>query len=211
METTDSLPFIFTILFLTLGPLKTIPVFAKMTNDTSTTFRQKVALTSTLVATVIVVLVALIGKSILNRWGVSPDALKIAGALLLLNAAFGILSKFSLPQPSQPQATPAAEESSNSVAISPVAIPGIITPYGIVAILVFFAKANGETYLQIKILGLLLLMMFLNWLAMIYARQILQKINIVSLLLAGWVLAVMQAGLAIQVMIESLRNLKIIP
>lgn len=210
MNNSDFLPSIFTIFFLTLGPLKTIPVFAKTTNHASAKFRQTVALQSTILATAIVILVAFIGRSILNKWGVSTNALILAGSLLLLKAAFGILSNFSIPQPPQPQPPP-PEETAKIMAISPIAIPGIITPYGIAAIVVSFANAAGDRSLEIKIICLLLLMMFLNWLGMTYARQILQKLNIVTLLVVGWVLAVMQAGLAIQFIINSLRNLKIIP
>lgn len=210
MNDSVNLSFIFIIFFLTLGPLKTIPVFYRVTQNATAKFRQTVALRSTLIATAIVFLLTLVGRSILEKWGVSINAMKIAGGLLLLISALEVLAKFSLPNPSE-QKPPPPEESANSLAISPIAIPAIITPYGVVAIIVSLASATGNRALEIKIFGLLLLIMLLNWLGMTYAKQIIQRVNLVTLLVIGWVFAVLQAGLAIEVIINALRDLRVIP
>lgn len=44
---------------------------------------------------------------------------------------------------------------------------------------------------------------------MIFAKVIVQKVNIITLLIVGWVFAVLQAGLAIDLMIEGLKRAKI--
>lgn len=209
MNDSVNLSFIFIIFFLTLGPLKTIPVFYRVTQNATAKFRQTVALRSTLIATAIVILIALVGRGILEQWGVSINAIKITGGLLLLIAALEVLSKFSLPNLSE-QMPPPPEESANSLAISPIAIPAIITPYGVVAILASLANATGNRASEIKIFGLLLLIMFLNWLGMTFAKQIIQRVKLVTLLVIGWVFAVLQASLAIEVILNSLRDLRII-
>jgi len=205
----DRLPFIFTIFFLTLGPLKVIPVFYRLTADATDRFRFRAALRSTLIATVIVILLGLIGRNIVKNWQVSADSLLIAGGLLLLIAALKILSQFTIPKRSQHLPPPPEEEVEN-IAISPLAIPSIITPYGVVAILVSTGNAGWDIPLQLSILAMLLAIMALNFLGMIFARPIINRLQISTLLMVGWVFAVMQAALAIEFIADGLRGLGVI-
>lgn len=97
-----------------------------------------------------------------------------------------------------------------SLTINPLTIPAIITPYGIVAILVATTQSQGNIPRQIAIFGILLVIIILNWLGMTFAKQIIQKLNIITLLIVGWVFAVLQAGLAINLVLEGLTRAKFI-
>jgi small neutral amino acid transporter SnatA (MarC family) len=44
---------------------------------------------------------------------------------------------------------------------------------------------------------------------MIFAKVIVQKVNIITLVIVGWVFAVLQAGLAFDLMIEGIKRAKI--
>ncbi len=200
----ERLPFIFTIFFLTLGPLKVIPVFYRLTAGATGQYRRQAALRATLVATVILIALGLIGRNIVKNWHVSADSLLIAGGLLLLIAALKVLSQFAIPKRSKLQPPP--DDEVENIAISPLAIPAIITPYGVVAVLVSTGNAGGDLPLQLSILGLLLLVMLLNYLGMIFARPIIDRLQISTLLMIGWVFAVMQAALAIEFIVDGLRG-----
>jgi len=54
MENMENIPYIFTIFFLTLGPLKVIPVFDRLTHDDTAADRLRVAGLATLISTIIV-------------------------------------------------------------------------------------------------------------------------------------------------------------
>jgi multiple antibiotic resistance protein len=124
-------------------------------------------------------------------------------------ASLQMLSNFSLPKPLSPETEPYTEENIPAIAINPLTIPAIITPYGIVAILVATSQAEGDIKRQISIFALLLLIILLNWLGMIFAKVIVQKVNIITLVIVGWVFAVLQAGLAVDLMIEGIKRAKI--
>jgi multiple antibiotic resistance protein len=124
-------------------------------------------------------------------------------------ASLQMLSNFSLPKPLSPETEPYTEEKIPAIAINPLTIPAIITPYGIVAILVATSQAEGDIKRQISIFALLLLIILLNWLGMIFAKVIVQKVNIITLVIVGWVFAVLQAGLAVDLMIEGIKRAKI--
>jgi len=201
--------YVFVIFFLTLGPLKVIPIFNRLCYKTEPNFAKKLALKATIISSIILFAVAIIGKGILAKWYVSTAALFVAGGLLILMASLQMLSNFSLPKPLSPETEPYTEENIPAIAINPLTIPAIITPYGIVAILVATSQAEGDIKRQISIFALLLLIILLNWLGMIFAKVIVQKVNIITLVIVGWVFAVLQAGLAVDLMIEGIKRAKI--
>jgi multiple antibiotic resistance protein len=210
-ETTSTYPFayIFVIFFLTLGPLKVIPVFNRLCYKTSPNFAKKLALKATILSSIIIFAVAIIGKGILSKWQVSTAALFVAGGLLILIASLQMLSNFTLPKPLPSDTEGYTEEQIPALVINPLTIPAIITPYGIVAILVSTSQSEGDIKRQLTIFALLFVVIILNWLGMIFAKVIVQKVNIITLLIVGWVFAVLQAGLAIDLMIEGIKRAKI--
>jgi multiple antibiotic resistance protein len=137
----QSLSFIFTIFFLTLGPVKTIPAFFGLTREATAKFRQKAALDATLIATGLCLFIGFFGRNVLGKWGVSLDALRLAGGLILLINA---------------------------------------------------------------------LIMFLNYLGMLFANRIMNIIGLPALRLIGWVFAIMQSALAIDIMLEAGKSLGIV-
>jgi len=92
----ESANFIFIILFVTLGPLKVIPVFHALTHNADSTWRRQVAFRAFLVAAIIVAFIAFIAIEILAKWRVSINALLIAGGILLFLSAAEKILKFQL-------------------------------------------------------------------------------------------------------------------
>lgn len=210
MENMENIPYIFTIFFLTLGPLKTIPMFDRLTHDASSAYRLRVAGLATLLSSIIVLMLAGVGRNIITNWKVSPSALAMTAGILLLTSALKLLSNFSLPKRIQEQPSMSAKDPSE-LAISPLAIPTIVTPYGLVAILAFMGNAQGRLGLELSIVALLLLIMGLNLVGMLMTPLIVRWIGLIPLLVVGWVFAALQAALALEFIIAAFRYLKVIP
>lgn len=208
---------IFIIFFITLGPLKTIPVFFMLTrNDDQPTMRA-LALRSALVATVIVCFTAVVVRALAQNWGVSSEAILIAAGLLLFMSATKVVLQFALVDAAatsdvRGEAAPSPQGGANSVhwlgkpVLSPLAIPSIVTPIGVAAILFFMGLATTVTS-QGTVVGLLLVVMLLNLFGMLWARAIVNFVGMPVLQVVGWLLAVVQAGLGIQAVIDALRML----
>ena len=79
------------LFFLTLGPLKAILPFARMTRGTELAFQRRVAWQAVAIATVIVLSVALLGPLVLTRWYVSAPAISITGSIILFAQALRII------------------------------------------------------------------------------------------------------------------------
>ena len=209
------LSYAFVIFFLTLGPLKTVPAFLSMARDLPGDRKRRLALLGTLYATVIVFLIVLVVGGILDKWRVSLQALQIAGGILLFLSAQGVLSHFSSTAPPQEHAgeprPPLPHGAAKTLALSPLAVPTIITPIGVVAILLFSSVPQSDLQFRLGIYGLLVAIMLLNLIGMWFADQIIKFVGIANLRVTGWIFAVLQAGLGVQAVVGALRQLNVIP
>ena len=84
--------YVFTILFLALGPLKPIAAFYRLTRQADRKYRIRVAVLATLISAAVIALVALSGAGTIQSWHVSTAAIEIAIGILLLRSTFSTLS-----------------------------------------------------------------------------------------------------------------------
>jgi multiple antibiotic resistance protein len=204
-----SIPDAFIIFFLTLGPLKAIGPFAQATRKADPILLRTLAWRATTIATVIVLSVAVLGAVVLRQWRVSLPALIIAGAIIFFVQALQMILAPPLA-PSPPASTDDQKPPSLALAQFPLAIPALVTAPGIMAIAAFMAIACAD-WLQITIvIAILLLIMALNLTALLHVRQIFQYLSPTVLLVLGWVMAVLQAALAIQYFVNALIRLGVL-
>jgi multiple antibiotic resistance protein len=203
------LGYVFTIFFLTLGPIKTIPAFHVLTRAAEPADRRALALRATLLATGISVAIAIVMRGTLHSWRVSPDAMRIAGSILLFISAYQSVTGFTQPAAAPPPALTDRKQLLG-LALKPLAIPIIITPWGVAAILMFITLARDSTPKTLFVLELLLVVMVLNLLGMLVARRITTLVGLSSFQILGWIFGVMQAGLATEGVLISLRNLGVV-
>lgn len=201
--------YVFTILFLALGPLRTIPVFHALTRANDWPYRIRAAVFATLIAGAIVALIAVAGVETIQSWHVSVAALDIAIGLLLMRSTFSTLSLLN-PGNRKPPADPAEDAdrtppTAASLAFSPLAAPTIVTPTGIVTIVLILLVAQGDPALKYQIYLLLLLMLGLNLAGMLLAGFIVRFVRVTTLEIVGWVFAAMQAALAVEVILSGLK------
>jgi multiple antibiotic resistance protein len=201
---------VFILFFLTLGPLKAILPFARATHGTEPAFQRTVAWRATAIATVVVLVVALLAPLVLTNWHVSPPALAITCGIILFSQALQIIMQ--TPAAMQGSASPQPSQSPPSprIAVFPIAMPAIVTAPGIAAlaaVTVFYRHDFADVAVVIAIL---LAVMVLNLLTLRNNETILKHGLAGVLPVVGWVLAVLQASLAVQIVIASLRALEVL-
>jgi multiple antibiotic resistance protein len=199
---------IFIVFFLTLGPLKAILPFARATQGTDLAFRRKMAWQATAIATVIALVVALLAPLVLTNWHVSPPAVSITAGIILFAQALRIVMQ---APPAPGSATPPANPSPPfpAIAVFPLAMPAILTAPGIAAIAVVISLNKHDPASAAIVIVILLGVMVLNLLTLWNNEAILKRGLAGILPVIGWVLAVLQAALAVQIIIHALRVLEV--
>ena len=205
---------VFTLFFVTLGPLKILGPFAQRTRDLDAHTLRRVALLAFVIATASVVAGSLVGREVARNWHVSTGSLLIAaGLIFLLVALKQLLEQYephaAAPSPDEARPTsPATPKSPLATALGLV-FPVVLTPYGIAAAIVLLAGSPDAERTAV-IVALLAGVMGLNLLAMLFARKILVGGAMIVLQVLGAVLGVLQAGLAIEFLVRGLRQLGVI-
>jgi small neutral amino acid transporter SnatA (MarC family) len=199
---------IFTIFFITLGPLKLLGPFVQRTHGLDDATVRQIAVRAFLMATISAIAGGFLGSALLSNWHVSIGAMVItAGLVFLLVGLRQILEQYEPPH--APDANMPALPASPTAAALKLLFPMVLTPFGIAAVIVLLALSteSGRTAI---IIGMVVVVMLLNLVAMLFARKILVGATIVVLQILGAVLGILQAGLAVQIILRGLRDLKII-
>ena len=191
---------IFTFLFLMLGPFKIIGPFAKITKGADASFTYRIALLSIVFSSFALLLAAFLGERILNSYGIPVPILALsAGIILFLVALQNVLHQFT-PHDEDTEGT--VPNPTMKMAMTPLAFPAIVTPYGIATLVVFLAL-SPDLQDRLTIGAIVLAIMLLNLIIMILTRHILPVMGILLPIL-GAVLGVVQVALGVKIINNSL-------
>ena len=188
------------LVFMMMGPVSLIPLFSGATRGADPPLRHSIALRAFGFAVIALVIAVALGAGLLTRWGVSRPALIIAAGLLLTLAALrNVLGGgHSAAPPAEP-----AQPPPHSIALSPLAFPSIVTPYGVGVLIVFVAYAPN-TKVKLSILGISLAIMVIDLLAMLFAHRLMKWLGTGSLRILGAVFGVLQIALGIEMVISGI-------
>jgi multiple antibiotic resistance protein len=193
---------ILTILFVVFNPLKVIGPFVALTRETQQPFRRQLAMRATFFAAIGVLVAGIMGQRILLSWGVKQAILLLAGGIIWFLVALLMVLQPYLPVF---QRDFAVDQPSLALAFKPLAFPTIVTPYGIATLIVLLATMKTLEQQEV-VLGLIGVILLLNWAAMLFARPILHLFA-VPLELVSWVLGVLQVALGLQLIYIALLKL----
>ena len=202
----EQFSFIFTIFFMMLGPVKLIPSFAGLTRGADVRFKRAVAIRGAVIASALCAFVALAGGTLLGKYRISIDAVRISGGLVLLIAALQVI--FRKAQSSSPSS---GKPTAIQLAVSPVAVPMIVPPAGVAAILICMRLAPQYPGMTQAVAICLAIMMVLDFLVMYFIDWVMKIPGLTIVLhVLGSVLVFIQASLAIQMILNALKNLGVI-
>jgi multiple antibiotic resistance protein len=197
---------IFTMLFLMLGPFKVLQPFVKLTGAFERRRKVRIATVAILFSAGALLLAGLAGRQILGNFGISVPVVALTGGLILAVMAFQTV--LSQSGPDLP-ARDGVDRPDRAIAVSPIAFPIIVTPYGIAAVIVFTTLAHGDLVLESMIAGGVAMILAVDWLVMVYADTILRRLG-TALQIIAVVLGVVQIALGLQVILKSLMMMGIV-
>jgi multiple antibiotic resistance protein len=196
---------IFTLFFITLGPLKILGPFTQLTREADEATMRRIAVRAFVLAVIAVVVGGFAGRALLENWGVSASAMLLSGGIIFALVGLSlVLEQYQPVHPAPPPLPPVP-----MAAAMRIAFPTVVTPYGIAALIVVLANSRdaGRTA---GILAILLTVMVLNLLAMLYARRIMGGVTVMVLQIVGAVLGVLQVALAVEMILRALRELGVL-
>jgi multiple antibiotic resistance protein len=130
--------YIFAALFSVINPLGAVPIFVGLTQNDTKQERSRIALWAAINVFIILVISFFIGEYVLNFFGISIDALRIAGGLIIVSSGFSLLTgNFSKKRGVNKKVESDAQQR-NDIALSPLAIPMLAGPGSISLLIAFY-------------------------------------------------------------------------
>ena len=119
----------FAVLFVIIDPPGCAPIFATLTRGTSRRHQNVMAFKSVAVATVILVLFAYFGEWVFSKLGISLDALRIAGGIMLFIIGLNmVFEKRTEKREDRAEELLDEIEDPEDIAVFPMGIPMIAGP-----------------------------------------------------------------------------------
>jgi len=196
----------FVVFFVVVEPVSLIPVFSGLTDGASVGYKHKMALKSVLVAGVILVLFALGGATFLRLAGISIDAFRIFGGLLLFLIALEMV--FARESGTRTSSSERAESVRRAdISVFPLAFPFISGPGALATILLWFGpvRLGSQPLLFIGLLAGVAAVLALALLSMWLAAPLMRVLGVTGANVANRLLGVVLGALAVQFVIDGLR------
>jgi len=189
------------ILFLMLGPIKILVPFVTLTQGMDAGLRKQLATRSIVFAVAAIALAGVFGRVMMANFNVSVPVLALTGGIVLFLVALRTVlqqSFVSSARPRQGKIDPGLH-----LALTPLAFPTIVTPYGIAAVIVFATLLQEDLGAELILAAIVILILAMDWLAMIYADAILKSLG-TALQVFAVILGVAQIALGLQIIFHSL-------
>src|SRR5690554_915308 len=147
----------FAALFVIVNPLTTAFVFVSLLPRTSETTRKLIAKRSSLVATGIFFVFALVGSLIFKIFGITIEAFRIAGGLILFGIAMGMIHKGMDEGETSSGDDPTGDgKLSKDISVIPLAIPFMSGPGSIATMMILTSEAPTTWHVLLVFLAIIL-------------------------------------------------------
>jgi multiple antibiotic resistance protein len=115
-----------------------VPIFVGLTQNDTKQERSRIALWAAINVLIILIISFFIGEYVLKFFGISIDALRIAGGLIIVSSGFSLLTgNFSKKRGVNKKVESDAQQR-NDIALSPLAIPMLAGPGSISLLIAFY-------------------------------------------------------------------------
>ncbi len=190
--------------FVVIDPPGCAPIFASLTAGAPADHRRKMAIRSVLVATGILLFFALLGKQLLGSMGISLDAFRVAGGIMLFMIAVDMVFEKRTERRSTRADDIMAQPEHEDVSIFPMAIPMIAGPGSIASVMLLTAQASGAQESMI-ILGALACVMVMTLTLLLLAAPVMKALGYRIEAMITRILGVILAALAAQYVIDGVK------
>jgi multiple antibiotic resistance protein len=195
----------FVTLFVVIDPPGCAPIFYGLTTGATPEQRKRMAIRAVIIATCILLGFAVVGEDFLRVLGISLEAFRIAGGIMLFFIAMDmVFEKRTQRREDRVQKvreTPEIED----VSVFPMAMPMIAGPGSIATIMLLMARAQGaeQSFVVLAALGANLVLMIIALLAVGPIMRLFGgQVEAVITRLLGVILA----ALAVQFVLDGLRG-----
>jgi multiple antibiotic resistance protein len=194
----------FATLFVVIDPPGCAPIFASLTAGATPQHRRSMALRSSMVAGAILLAFAIFGEAFLRALGISLDAFRIAGGIMLFLIALEMVFEKRQERREHRAEDVKARPAHEDISIFPMGIPMIAGPGSIASAMLLMSRGQGIAE-DLVVLAALAVVLLLTLLALLLAGPLMRLLGYRLEAMITRVLGVILAALAVQFVIDGIR------
>ena len=199
---------LFIALFALLNPLYAIPVFLGLTSDYTGPQRQMTAAVAALTTLIALIVAALVGYQILQLFGIHVPAFQIAGGLIVLTIALGMLKGESEEDEDAKEAIKEKHAMpGKSIAVYPLAIPLLAGPGVFVTTIVFSSRVDstgGSMGGHLGLIAAIAAVVFVLWLSMAFATTAARFLNKTAVNIGIKIVGILLAAVSVEMILTGI-------
>ncbi len=196
----------FVMLVVVIDPVGVAPLFVALTRNLDEQYRRQVAFKAVSIAALILLIFTLASHLILSVLGISLDAFRIAGGILLFLLAMDMV----FARQSGLRSTTTSEQIEASqredISVFPLAIPLLAGPGAMTTLMILVGEANHDNTLLTFLAAITAAVLLLTLLAMLGAGKLMKLLGETGTNVISRVLGVLLAALAVQYVLDGLRQ-----
>jgi MarC family membrane protein len=147
--------YLFFALFSVLNPIGTVPIFVGLTQNDTKVERSRISLWTSINVCIILLISFFIGQYILSFFGITINALRITGGIIIASSGFSLLSgKFSKKR-GIGKKVKSEVETRNDIALTPLAMPMLAGPGSISLLIAFYQEHHSTNEMIISTLAII--------------------------------------------------------
>ena len=203
----------FVTLLVAIDPPGCVPIFASLTAGTSRAHQRTMAIRSVLIAAALLLAFAFVGDPLLGALGISMDAFRTAGGILLFLIALDMVFEKrterrenraeKLAKEAEDKHHPLEEE---DISVFPMAMPMLAGPGSIASIVLLMTRAEGSWEAQAAVLAALASVLAITFVGLLAAGPLLQMMGKPVSAVISRLLGVILAALAAQFVFDGIHN-----
>lgn len=194
----------FTTLFIIIDPPGLAPVFIALTQGMTKLQRRTIAIRAFFVAFSLMMVFLFLGEAVLGFIGISMDAFRIAGGILLFLTALDMLFQRRQAR-REGEAAAGQAEHEDDPSVFPLSLPLIVGPGAITTVILLAGEAQGAADLG-AIAGVIFIVLLIVLVAFLAATSIERVLGKTGLNIVTRVLGMLLAALAVQFVLDGLRG-----
>lgn len=193
---------VFTGLFAIINPIGNVPIFISFVEHLSRHEQKAIALKAVTVGFIILTVFVVFGYALFNVFGISIQAFRITGGLLILKVGFDMIN--SKPRHLSP-ASSTSDTKDTGFAISPLATPILIGP-GTLSTAVSFVGVGNKIENSIIIILSSGAILTVTYFVFISSTTLIEKIGKEALNVVTKIMGLLIASIGIQMILTSIEE-----
>jgi multiple antibiotic resistance protein len=202
----DELIKFFVVLLVVVEPLSVLPILAALTEGADESYRRRMSFKAVGISAAVCLLFAVAGTTLLNVLGISVDAFKVGGGILLFLLAIEMV--FARPSGVR-SITPGEDAEAHhrgDISVFPLAFPLISGPGALAVILLAFAGVPMATLQFAAQVVVILLVLAITLALMLMTGPVMRLVGRTGGAVLGRLLGVLLAALAAQFVMDGVRG-----